>query len=267
MGEDSAVALSAAAAEQGRLWGSSARAWADLQEAGVWPAQERTLHKLLVQPGESLLDIGCGAAGALRAAATMGVHVHGVDAAEPLLGIARERIPQGEFRLGEILAVPWGDSRFDVVVGFNSFQYAADPYAALREARRVLKPGGRLGAVVWGTPAECEAVAHFEAIGRLLPPRPPGAPGPLVAEQAIAQWIEAAGFTLTSDERVDCPWHYPDLDHALRALMAAGPLSRVIAAAGRAAVTTALRDCLADFRRGDGSYLFRNKFRSLTALA
>jgi SAM-dependent methyltransferase len=257
--------LSEAATEQGRLWGSSARAWADLQERTVLPAQQRTLEKLDIRPGELLLDIGCGAGGSLPIAAAAGARVHGVDAAEPLLEIARERVPGGDFRLGEILDVPWPDDSFDVVVGFNSFQYAADPFAGLREAKRVLKPGGRLGAVVWGTAEECEAVAHFRAIAALMPPPPPGSPGPLAGEQAIAEWIEAAGFAMTSDERVDCPWHYADLDHALRALMAAGPLSRVIDQVGRTAVVDALTACLAEFRQPDASYLFHNKFRSLTA--
>jgi hypothetical protein len=66
---------------------------------------------------------------------------------------------------------------------------------------------------------------------------------------------------------VECPWHYPDLDTALKALMAAGPLSRVIQHAGREAVVAALTDCLSDFQQPDGSYLFTNKFRSLTATA
>lgn len=259
--------LGPAAQEQGALWSSSARDWAEFQEPVVLPAQRRTLDKLDIKSGDRLLDIGCGAAGALRHAADAGAEIHGLDAAGALLDIARERFPRSDFRLGDIATLPWPDHSFDVVVGFNSFQYAEDPVAAVGEARRVLVPGGRLGVVVWGSAAECEAVAHFEALAALLPPKPPGSPGPLAGEQAVADWIRDAGFTLTSDEAVDCPWHYPNRDHALRALMSAGPISRIVNAVGAQAVTSSLTECLERFRQPDGSYLFRNKFRSLTALA
>jgi SAM-dependent methyltransferase len=200
-------------------------------------------------------------------AATRGAAIAGVDASEALLEIARERIPDGDFRIGELIDIPWPDATFDVVVGFNSFQYAVEPVRALREARRVAKDDARLGAVVWGTAEECEAVAHFIALARLMPPPPPGSPGPLAGEQAIGDWIEEGGFELLSDERVDCPWHYPDLSTAMRALMAAGPITRIVDRAGNEAVQDALLDCLREFEQPDGTYLFKNKFRSLTARA
>jgi SAM-dependent methyltransferase len=259
--------MSEAAGRQGRLWGTRARDWAELQERTVLPAQKRVLEHLHLEPGTTLLDVGCGSAPVGPLAASLGCRVSGLDASAPLLEIARERVPDGDFRLGDILALPWPDDSFDVVVGFNSFQYAEDAVAALREAHRVVRPGGKIGIVVWGSEEECEAVAHFTALAALMPPRPPDAPGPLAGEQRIAEMAAEAGLTVDTDERVDCPWHYPDLPTALRALKSAGPIARVIDHAGEGAVDEALTDCLKEFRQPDSSYLFRNKFRALTASA
>lgn len=259
------IPLSESAALQGRLWGARAGDWAGLQEPVILPAHRRVFERLALRQGASLLDVGCGSAGACVLAAEAGCRVHGLDASEPLLAIARERVPGGDFRAGELLALPWAEQTFDYVTGFNAFQYAVDPVSALREARRVLRTGGRVGIVVWGAVEECEAVAHMRALAALMPPPPPGSPGPLAGEQRIAEMAAEAGFMVETDERVDCPWAYRDLATALRALKSAGPVARVIDEAGEAAVDAVLTACLEDHRQADGSYLFRNKFRVLTA--
>jgi SAM-dependent methyltransferase len=259
--------LSPAAARQGELWSTRAREWAELQEGGVRPAQEAVLDAAGVGPGTRLLDVGCGAAGADVIARSRGAEISGLDAAEEMLEVARDRIPDGDFRLGELRQLPWEPDSFDVVVGFNSFQYAEDPVAALREARRVVKPGGAVGIVVWGPPEQCEAVAHFKALGALMPPPPPGAPGPLAGEQQVAKWATEAGLAVEMDRLVDCPWAYPDLETALRALMSAGPVVNIAQQAGEAAVVDALRACLADFATADGGYVFHNRFRVLLTRA
>ncbi|MFN2581222.1 MAG: class I SAM-dependent methyltransferase [Candidatus Dormibacteria bacterium] len=260
------MTLTPSAEEQGSLWGMRARDWSELQEPVVRPAHQRVLDRRELRGGMSLLDVGCGAGLATQLARDAGCRISGIDASQPLLAVARERVPDGDFRRGELLSLPWDDAAFDVVTGFNSFQYATDPVAALTEARRVMKAGGRLGVVVWGSADECEAVAHFTALRALItPPPPPGGPAPLADEQRIAEMVSAAGFVVTSDERVDCPWHYPDLDTALRALKSAGPVARYIDRVGETAVDAALTGCLKNFQQPDGSYLFRNKFRALTA--
>ncbi len=57
--------------------------------------------------------------------ASLGATVSGLDASDTLLEIARERAPSADFRLGDLEALPFDDDSFDVVTGFNSFQYAA----------------------------------------------------------------------------------------------------------------------------------------------
>jgi SAM-dependent methyltransferase len=154
-------------------------------------------------------------------------------------------------------------SSFDIVTGFNSFQYAARPEAALTEAVRVLAPGGRVLYLNWAPPAKCEAAAYLAAIGALLPPSPPDAPGPfaLSDHDAIVRVFTEAGLALSSTADVTVVWNYPDQATALAGLMAAGPIVRAINHSGEDAVTAATASFLQPFRTDDGSYRITNIFR------
>jgi SAM-dependent methyltransferase len=126
----------------GRLWGARARDWADIQEGKVRPVYEAVLERTRVREGTRFLDVGCGAGMAAQIAAARGAKVSGIDAAEALLDIARHRTPEGDFRRGDLEEQPFDDCSFDVVTGFNSFQYAGNPAVALGEARRATEASG-----------------------------------------------------------------------------------------------------------------------------
>jgi ubiquinone/menaquinone biosynthesis C-methylase UbiE len=136
-----------------RLWGARARDWADVQEAMVRPAYESVFDRAAIRSGTHYLDVGCGSGMAAQLAASRGARVTGIDAAEALLMIARSRVPGGDFRQGDLEELPFGDGTFDLVTGFNAFQYAGDPLIALREARWVAKRGGTVAIVTWGDAA------------------------------------------------------------------------------------------------------------------
>jgi SAM-dependent methyltransferase len=78
---------------------------------------------------------------------------------------ARRRVPAGDFRVGLLERLPWPDATFDVVTGFNAFQYALDIDLALAEARRVLRPGGRLAVSKWARPEDNEFFAFLARLG------------------------------------------------------------------------------------------------------
>src|SRR5947199_5298595 len=129
------------AAVQGPLWGASAKDWAAIAEPGQIPFYEAAFDAIKLRPGTTLLDVGCGAGLALELARTRGADVSGLDAAEGLLTVARERLPDADLRQGDIEDLPYRDDAFDAVTAFNSVQYAADPVQALREIKRVARPG------------------------------------------------------------------------------------------------------------------------------
>jgi ubiquinone/menaquinone biosynthesis C-methylase UbiE len=110
--------------------------------------QRRATRALLaLKTGEHVLDIGSGP-GYLAAemAAEVGPsgRVCGVDPSESMLAIARRRAAGVEFAAGNALALPYPDEAFDAAVTTQVYEYVADMPAALAEARRVLRPGGRL---------------------------------------------------------------------------------------------------------------------------
>lgn len=251
----------------GLLWGSRARDWADFQEVQCSAAYEAVFDSLSLRPGTKYCDLGCGAGLAAMLAAGRGAEVSGIDAAESLIEIARERVTGADFHLGDLEELPFPDGTFDVVTGFNAFQFAASPMAALREARRISKPSGRIVVLTWGNPQGMEAAAIVGALRPLLPPAPPGAPGPfaLSDETALRAFAASAGLSALEVCDVACPWHYKDLDTALRGLGSSGVAAKAAEHASFDAVNQAHAAALAPFRQHDGSYRLAASFRWLLA--
>jgi ubiquinone/menaquinone biosynthesis C-methylase UbiE len=143
------AAASGSAERWGLLWGARPADWA-LSEDQQLPTYEEALRRVGLRPGQLVLDIGCGVGAFLRLVAERGAQPFGLDASEALLDIARERLPDAELRVGEMEALPYEDGTFDLVCGFNSFFFANDIVAAVREAGRVAKPGAAVVIQVWG---------------------------------------------------------------------------------------------------------------------
>jgi ubiquinone/menaquinone biosynthesis C-methylase UbiE len=256
-------------AVNGALWGARAADWSVIQERQCRPVYEAVLDRLKVGPGMAYLDAGCGAGMAARMAQERGAKVSGLDASESLLAIARERVPAGQFIAGDLEEVPFADATFDAVMGFNSFQYAGDSTAALREARRVTKPGGVVAIVTWGPPEGMPAAALVAALRPLLPPPPPGAPGPfaLSNETALRTFAQGAGLEPGEIFDVESPWSYASLEEGIRGLGSSGVAARARNASGAEAVDRAHAEALGAFRQSDGGFRVPAVFRCLVAHA
>lgn len=250
-------------ATQGPLWGTRARDWAEIQEHTAHVLYGDALAALALNKGSTLLDAGCSSGVFCEQAAALDLTVSGLDASEPLLALARIRVPSARFVLGDVEALPFADHAFEVVTAFNSYQYAASPLNALREAHRVLKPGGRLVMATWGRPEDCEATTYLRALAAFLPPPSPGAPGPfaLAADGAMVALTQQAGFTLVTEQQALTIWNYANEAVALRGLLSSGPAVRAMAHAGEFPVITAVRAMLAKFRQPSGHFILRNAFR------
>ena len=134
------------------------------------PFYDAVFDAIGVGPDARLLDVGCGAGLALTLAAKRGAVVAGLDAAEGLLEVARDRLPEDDIRLGDLEELPYADATFTAVTSFNAVQYATDPVRALRELARVTVPGSPVAIVTWGDPARSQMREVLGAIGGLLPP-------------------------------------------------------------------------------------------------
>ncbi len=260
--------ISSTAEAQRDLWGARPREWCAM-EAQVRPLYERVLDRIGVGHGTEVLDVGCGAGLAAQIAAQRGAVVSGLDATPGLLSIARERVPNGEFTVGELESLPYDENSFDAVIGFNSFQYAANPRTALEQARAVTRPGAPVVIATWAVPERCEAAAYLAALGQLLPAPPPGAPGPfaLSAPGALEDLAIEAGLAPHDAEEVACPWHFADLESALSAMLAAGPAIKAIRTAGEDRVRRAVAAAIAPFAQPSGGYVIGSAFRYLLTTA
>jgi SAM-dependent methyltransferase len=211
-------------AESGRAWGDRASDWAYLMEPYARLANDDLFDRADVGSGTRLLDIACGSGYAASVAAGRGADVVGLDASEALIAIARARTPAGDFRVGDMFALPFADDTFDVATSFNGIWKGCED--ALLEARRVVRPGGLIGFSFWGSPKRLGLLPYFAALLDLSPADhaeatlnqgDTGRPG--VAEQMLS----ATGLDVVGRGKSAVILELPDLDLTVRALAAAGP--------------------------------------------
>lgn len=132
-------------------------------------ARRAILEALALQPGDRLLELGCGGGLLLRDALGSGVKAAGVDHSPDMAALARERAPGAAVLLGTAEQLPFAADAFTAAAMSVVFFFFAEPLRVLGECRRVLRPGGRLavfttGPELRGTPAAPEPLAargHF----------------------------------------------------------------------------------------------------------
>jgi SAM-dependent methyltransferase len=208
----------------GRGWGQRAQEWAYLVEPYARPANQRLFERLDVGEGTRLIDIACGSGFAAHLAADLGATVAGLDASEPLLAIARARTPVGDFRLGDMLDLPFDDGAFDVATSFNGIWMGFE--GALMEARRVLRPSRLFGMTFWGSPKRLGLLPFFMKIGEFSPSEHVAATlqqGDTGRPGVVEEMLASSGLEFLERGKVEVVNEWPDLPTAARALASNGP--------------------------------------------
>lgn len=141
--------------ELSRAWEENASAWIAWARKpdhdSYWQFHRDVFLELVPPPPKGrALDIGCGEGRLARDLAALGYDVAGVDASPTLVAAAREAAPDMELHLADAADLPFADASAQLVIAFMSFQDVDDLDGAIREAARVLAPGGRL----------CPAIVH-----------------------------------------------------------------------------------------------------------
>jgi SAM-dependent methyltransferase len=231
--------------QAGQAWGERSADWAYLLEPYARSANDAVFDRAQVGAGTRLLDVACGSGYAASVAAARGADVAGLDASEALIAIARARTPAGDFRVGDMFALPFDDDYFDVVTSFNGIWKGCED--ALREARRVTRSGGLVGFTFWGSPKRMGLLPYFAALMELSPDDhvaatinqgDTGRPG--VAEQMLAD----AGLEFAGRGTAQVVSELPDLELAARALAAAGPSWPALQHVGYERFARAVREAL-----------------------
>ena len=247
---------------QGKLWSIAPEKWSRHFEPWFLPMYKTALDQLHLSASTLLLDAGCGSGMFSSMAIQSGAQVIGIDAAPGLLEIARLRNPENNFLEEELEQLPFAANSFDVVTGFNSFQYAGSFENVLKEAKRVLTPGGKLIIGIWDKPEKSQATDVLKSIGSLLPPPPAGTPGPFALSEdgRIESELEKAGLSMLSRKTVACPFLFTGLQEGIDAFMGTGPAAAALNSHAKEKVEQTIATTLRKYHITDHFYFLQNSF-------
>ena len=201
--------------------------------------------------GKEILDVGCGTGGLAFALAGRGDNrrIVGIDPAEPYLRYAkdRNRDPRVSFELGDAESLPFADDSFDCAFAQHVLQFLDDPFPAVCEMRRVVRPGGMVAACLWdgfgGQPGlrmlwDTAAALGFDKDRTLFRP-------PLDREGAMEAMWHRAGFVDVMQGDITMRFSYANFDDYWTPFLSGdAPAGQLVAG-----LPTAQRDVLAQHVR------------------
>jgi SAM-dependent methyltransferase len=252
---------------QGMLWGAAAQDWAELFEPTGRPLWAAMLDSAEVGQGTRVLDLGCGGGGASVLAAKRGARVEGLDAAAALIEIARERVPDAGFRVGDLEQLPYKDDGFDVAFASLSIMFASHPLAALREMERATVPGGRVTVGIWGKPEDCDYRQVLKAVADTLPsPLRGEGPFALSGTGRLEAMMESVGLQVLDSGEVDAPFRFSNSESMWREISSAGPVQSARQVVSERELKVAIARAAEPFEIETGEILLNNRFRYVTAI-
>jgi len=238
--------------------------WNDWLSDSTRPVTDQMVEALAPQPGETILELaaGAGVAGFLAASLLGGEgRLIMTDFSEEMVEAERRRgaalgVSGVEYRVMDAEQIDLEDESVDGVLCRWGYMLMADPNTALRETRRVLKPGGRLALAAWAAPEDNPWVSTLggEVTRRgLAPPVDPDEPGQFAwaPEGVIAEQLAEAGFVEYEVDSVSFTEHYPSFDAYWETHSTMSSRLREAFAAADPAEVEALREAVRE-QLGDG---------------
>lgn len=197
------------------------------------PAQDQLLAMAALAPGERVLDLACGT-GLVTFPAAEAVGPDGAVVATDISEAMVARIHEGARQRGltnvaaqraDAETFPFDDAAFDAVLCGLGLMYAPDPSASLVGALRVLRPGGRMVAAVWGDRRRCGWAEIFPIVDSRVRSEVCPLFFQLGTGGSLEMQMEAAGFEGVDADRFASELLYTSEDEALGAAFLGGPVA------------------------------------------
>ncbi len=219
-------------------WGRRAAEVAYLFENMHWREYLHLVDRTGVGTGTLYLNVACGSGLAVQLAEQRRAIVAGLDASTRLATIAGTRTPTADIRVGDMFRLPFEDNQFDVVTSFRGIW--GNCLEALYEARRVVRPGGKVGLSFWGHQRQMQAFPLFAVMGLTAPADRDntGAMIQLGRPGGAEQLMRDAGLEPGSRTNLRFHWEFPDPECTAPALASLGPAYLAIQHIGEQAFLT-----------------------------
>lgn len=229
--------------------------------AQLEPAQSLMLESVALQPGERVLDVACGTGlVSFRMLDTVGETgaVVGTDISKEMVEHARRlAVERGDanasFERFDAEAMELEGEPFDAAVCALGLMYVPDPVNALGEMLRLLEPGGRAAAAVWGARAKCGWAEIFPIVDARVSSEVCPLFFQLGTKDSLARSFTQAGFIDVRSERLEVELSYASDDEALNAAFRGGPVALAYSRfdeATREAVHAEYLQSIEEFRDG-----------------